>query len=53
MSRLGSNITTRAARVDPVGSSTVYRNSDGTGAQTTSYAYTWYAGTIEAGIVTV
>jgi RHS repeat-associated protein len=24
---------------------TVYRNSDGSGGQTTSYAYTWYAGT--------
>jgi hypothetical protein len=29
----------------PVASDTAYRNADGTGAETTSYAYTWQAGT--------
>ena len=29
----------------PVASTTVYRNVDGTGAETTQYAYTWYPGT--------
>jgi YD repeat-containing protein len=28
--------------IAPLGSDTVYRNSDGTGAETTSYSYTWY-----------
>jgi YD repeat-containing protein len=28
--------------VYPIASSTVYRNTDGTGAETTSYAYTWF-----------
>jgi RHS repeat-associated protein len=32
--------------VYPVASDTVYRNTDGTGAETTNYAYTWYAGTV-------
>ena len=29
----------------PVATSTVYRNTDGTGAETTQYAFTWYPGT--------
>src|SRR5208283_2433295 len=33
--------------VDPVATSTVYRNTDGTGAETTSYAYTWFTGTVQ------
>jgi YD repeat-containing protein len=33
--------------VAPVATDTVYRNSDGTGAETTSYAYTWYSGTAQ------
>ncbi len=33
--------------VAPIATDTVYRNSDGTGAETTSYAYTWYSGTAE------
>ena len=31
--------------IAPVATDTVYRNSDGTGAETTSFAYTWAAGT--------
>jgi len=31
--------------VYPVATTTVYRNSDGTGAETTQYAYTWFPGT--------
>jgi YD repeat-containing protein len=31
--------------IAPVATDTVYRNSDGTGAETTSFAYTWQAGT--------
>src|SRR5579884_3169033 len=30
-----------------ISSDTVYRNSDGTGAETTSFTYTWYAGTAQ------
>jgi RHS repeat-associated protein len=33
------------ATVYPIASHTVYRNTDGTGGETTSYAYTWVAGT--------
>jgi hypothetical protein len=33
--------------IAPTASDTVYRNSDGTGAETTSYSYTWYAGTAQ------
>jgi YD repeat-containing protein len=33
------------AVIHPVASSTAYRNTDGTGAETTSIAYTWYTGT--------
>jgi hypothetical protein len=28
--------------IAPIASDTVYRNTDGTGAETTSYSYTWY-----------
>jgi RHS repeat-associated protein len=44
----GSGVT-----VDPVATSTVYRNSDGTGAETTSYSYTWFSGTAQAQSVAV
>src|SRR5262249_31836567 len=37
--------TAGGTTVAPVASDTVYRNADATGAETTSYAYTWYAGT--------
>jgi YD repeat-containing protein len=33
--------------VNPVATQTVYRNSDGTGAETTSYSYGWFSGTTE------
>jgi len=29
--------------IAPIASDTVYRNTDGTGAETTSYSYTWYS----------
>ncbi|HEX8339471.1 MAG TPA: hypothetical protein VF624_01050, partial [Tepidisphaeraceae bacterium] len=34
--------------VYPVASETQYRNADGTGAQTTTYAYTWYTDSLQA-----
>jgi RHS repeat-associated protein len=37
--------TAAGATVYKVASSTVYRNDDGTGAETTSYAYTFFSGT--------
>jgi RHS repeat-associated protein len=34
------------ATVYPVATQTAYRNADGSGAQTTSHAYTWFAGSV-------
>jgi RHS repeat-associated protein len=39
--------------VNPVATDTVYRNTDGTGAETTSYAYTWFGGTTQMQSVAV
>ena len=39
--------TAGGATVNPLATDTVYRNTDGTGAETTSYAYTWFAGTTQ------
>ena len=36
----------------PVATDTVYANTDGTGAETTSHAYTWYPGTTQAETIT-
>jgi len=36
----------------PVATDTVYRNTNGTGGQTTSYSYTWYSGTAQEQSVT-
>jgi RHS repeat-associated protein len=44
---------TAGMTIYPVATSTVYRNTDGTGAETTSYAYTWYTGTTEMQTKTV
>jgi RHS repeat-associated protein len=33
--------------VDPLANDTVYRNTDGTGAETTTYTYDWYPGTVQ------
>ena len=41
------------AVVAPVATDAVYRNTDGTGTETTSYAYTWFAGTAQAQSATV
>jgi RHS repeat-associated protein len=38
--------TANGASVAPVASDTVYRNTNGTGAETTSYSYTWVTGTV-------
>ena len=38
---------TGGGTVYPVADSTVYRNTDGTGAETTSNAYTWFSGTTQ------
>jgi len=40
-----SHTPTGGSTVYPEATSTVYRNTDGTGAEVTSLAYTWYAGT--------
>jgi RHS repeat-associated protein len=40
-------VTAGGATINPLATSTVYRNTNGTGAETTSYAYTWYSGTTE------
>jgi hypothetical protein len=39
--------TAGGATVDPLATDTVYRNTNGTGAETTSYAYTWFTGTTQ------
>jgi RHS repeat-associated protein len=39
--------TAGGASVDPLATDTVYRNTDGTGAETTCYAYTWFSGTTQ------
>jgi RHS repeat-associated protein len=39
--------TAGGSTVYPVATSTAYRNTDGTGAETTAYAYTWYTGTAQ------
>jgi hypothetical protein len=44
---------TAGMTIYPVATSMVYRNTDGTGAETTSYAYTWYTGTTEMQTKTV
>jgi RHS repeat-associated protein len=33
--------------VHPMATNTTYRNADGTGAETTSFRYTWFAGTVQ------
>src|SRR5262249_11451487 len=48
IARYGSNAT-----VDAVASSTRYRNTDGTGGETASYAYTWYVATTQVQSLTV
>jgi RHS repeat-associated protein len=45
--------TAGGATVNPLATSTVYRNADGTGAETTSYAYTWFSGTTQVQSMTV
>ena len=45
--------TAGGATVSPVATDTVFRNDDGTGGQTTSYAYTWFSGTTLQESVTV
>ena len=39
--------------VYPQATSTVYRNTDGSGAETTSYSYTWFSGTNQKQTMTV
>jgi RHS repeat-associated protein len=39
--------TANGSSVDPVANTTAYRNTDGTGGETTSYAYTWFSGTTQ------
>jgi hypothetical protein len=38
--------TANGITVDPLATDTVYRNTDGNGAETTSYSYTFFAGTV-------
>jgi hypothetical protein len=44
--------TANGITVDPVATATAYRNTDGTGGETTSFAYTWVTGTVGAQAVT-
>ncbi|MEM1026511.1 MAG: LamG-like jellyroll fold domain-containing protein [Planctomycetota bacterium] len=44
--------TAGVASIAPQASSTVYRNDDGTGAQTTLQSYTWFSGTVQPETVT-
>jgi RHS repeat-associated protein len=39
--------TANGSTVHPLATDTVYRNTDGTGAETTSYSYTYFAGTVQ------
>jgi RHS repeat-associated protein len=41
------------ATIYPVATQTVYRNTDGTGAETTSYAYSWFPNTVAVQMITV
>src|SRR5262249_17147134 len=45
--------TAGGVTVDPVANHSVYRNTDGTGAETTSYAYTWFPSTVQVQSVAV
>ena len=42
-----------SSKVYPVATYTVYRNDDGSGAEVTSYAYTWFSGTTQIQSMTV
>jgi hypothetical protein len=39
--------TAGGATIYPTANTTVYRNTDGTGAETTSYSYTWFTNTVQ------
>ncbi len=39
--------TANGITVNPLATDTVYRNTDGTGGETTSYSYTYFAGTVQ------
>jgi RHS repeat-associated protein len=45
--------TAGGTTIYPTATQTVYRNTDGTGAETTSYAYTWFASTTQPQSVAV
>jgi RHS repeat-associated protein len=45
--------TVNAVTISPVASNTVYRNTDGTGAETTTYAYTFFTGTNQVQSLTI
>lgn len=44
--------TANGISVDPLATDTVYRNTDGSGAETTSYSYDWYPGTVQLQSIT-
>jgi RHS repeat-associated protein len=45
--------TANGVTVYPMATRTVYRNTDGTSAETTSFSYTWFAGTVQQQSVAV
>src|SRR5439155_8469979 len=45
--------TAGGVTVDPLANMTHYRNTNGTGGETTSYAYTWFSGTTQMQSVAV
>lgn len=47
-----TRVASSGATVHPIASMTSYRNTNGTGGETTSYAYTWYTGTAQTQSVT-
>jgi RHS repeat-associated protein len=47
------NVSANSLTVAPVATSSVYRNTDGTGEEKTQYAYTWFPGTLQQQSTTV
>jgi RHS repeat-associated protein len=47
------HVSAAGVTVNPIAAGTVYRNTDGTGAETTTHTYTWFSGTISMQSMTV
>jgi hypothetical protein len=53
ITRNGGKASRGGATIYPTASTTAYRNTDGTGAETTSYAYTFFTNTNQIQSMTV